>query len=171
MHIAAFNGFLESVRTLIEYDASTRVVDRYGRDALYLAAGRGHTAVSELLLQQLDTRANATDIRGWTPLFWAAGNGHGGAVSLLARYGADVDIRDRNGITPLHWAARKEQLEVVEILLLLKAHGSTNITGGKGEINQSKSDLAKLAKLLVAMMRQKSSLELWRGYEETMPEV
>ena len=35
----------------------------------------------------------------WTPLHWAVGKGHGGAVELLLQAGADVTIKDNDGVS------------------------------------------------------------------------
>ena len=41
-------------------------------------------------------------------------------VDLLLSKGADVNNKDKNGVTPLHWAAKLGHKEVVE---LLRKHG------------------------------------------------
>ena len=35
----------------------------------------------------------------WTPLHWAAGGGHVGAVEYLLQAGADVTIKDVDGVS------------------------------------------------------------------------
>jgi ankyrin repeat protein len=50
---------------------------------------------------------------GWTPLPFAAGNGHKEIVELLIAEGADVNVKDNNGWTPLHTATK----EIAELLI------------------------------------------------------
>jgi ankyrin repeat protein len=60
----------------------------------------------------------------------ACENGHLKVVSFLQQHGADLNIKDKYGWTPLHVACEKEHLEVVSFLLL---HGAdVNIKGNDG---------------------------------------
>ncbi|NSM56653.1 ankyrin repeat domain-containing protein [Wolbachia endosymbiont of Atemnus politus] len=38
------------------------------------------------------------------PLNWAFGNGHIEVVKLLLEHGANFEEKDKNELTPLHWA-------------------------------------------------------------------
>jgi len=84
--------------------------------------------------------------KGYTPLHYASHNGHAGCVTLLLEYGsschlpslankstrsdhvmfigADVNIKDQDGQTPLHAAAHSGKQEV--LLLLLEHMRTTN---------------------------------------------
>jgi ankyrin repeat protein len=44
-------------------------------------------------------------------------NGHAPIVTLLLNYGAQIDARDRDGETPLHWAALRGHKEAARRLL------------------------------------------------------
>lgn len=46
---------------------------------------------------------NEPDAEGMTLLHWACDRGHQQAVSLLLDYGADVNLQDAEGQTPLHY--------------------------------------------------------------------
>ena len=50
-------------------------------------------------------------------MHWAAENGHKEIVELLIRAGADKDLQDKDGSTPLHRAARTGHKEIVELLM------------------------------------------------------
>jgi ankyrin repeat protein len=71
---------------------------------------------------------NALDRSMRSPLFYAVMHGELGLVSELIENGADPNIRDVNGETPLHFAAREYRTEEAKLLL---AHGA--IAGAQDE--------------------------------------
>ena len=48
---------------------------------------------------------------------WAACSGHVAVAEMLIAAGAEVNLANNYGMTPLHWAARNGHLEVVQLLL------------------------------------------------------
>ncbi|MFI0448312.1 ankyrin repeat domain-containing protein [Actinomadura sp. 6N118] len=65
---------------------------------------------------------NAVDPRwpppfAWPPLSVAATRGNAEMVRLLLSYGADVNVRDSGGGTPLIWACNGEHLDCARALL------------------------------------------------------
>jgi len=85
---------------------------------LVAAAARGDVEGVRALLDA-DADANGADEAGLTPLHAAAGaRGDDAALcELLIQYGARVDVRDRDGWTPLHSAAVQGNRRVAELLL------------------------------------------------------
>jgi len=67
----------------------------------------------EKLLQENSTRANAR--RGqynWTPLHYVADLGFPGSDKILLKYGADVNVQDTKGRTPLQLATHRLATEI-----------------------------------------------------------
>ena len=82
-----------------------------------------------LQLPRIRAQANMCNNRGNSPLFFAA---TGGEVRLLCAAGADPNLPNRNGVTPLMMACMRGQYGVVEGLLecgadvnKVNAHGGT----------------------------------------------
>ena len=124
---AAGRGDLETVRAVLAERPDWLLrVGSHGRTMLWEAAYRGRLAMVDLLLNQ------GADVHAWgchfTPLlvdispYCAARAGFAEIVSLLLEHGAEVDLQDREGHTPLMAALRstiknKDKLrEVVRVL-------------------------------------------------------
>ncbi|MBK9266964.1 MAG: ankyrin repeat domain-containing protein [Polyangiaceae bacterium] len=77
-------------------------------------------------------------VKGWDvdnegdPLFLAVGMNHIEAVRLLLAHGADPNVRDNEGDSPLRFCIEKEYLEMARLLLLCGANKNINKTVGGG---------------------------------------
>ena len=82
IHIAAKNGDVTRLTTLINNSASLDVKDQYGRTPLHSAALSGHHGAVQVLI---DAKASldSGDQSRWTPLHFAASKGKVVAVQLL----------------------------------------------------------------------------------------
>jgi cytohesin len=90
-----------------------------GDDApLFGAAGRGQLRVAGFLL---DHGANVEGVNQHVPLLAAARNGNRAMVELLLSRGADVNAKESDGYTALHYAANRGFQTVTEVLLANKA--------------------------------------------------
>lgn len=99
--------------------------------ALHAAAGAGHVAVAEALIQagaSIDAAINDAE----TPLIQAAMNGWAKTVELLVREKAAVDHAETfDGYTALHWASRLGREGTVKVLLAAGADMSVKSKQGE----------------------------------------
>nr|WP_026319929.1 ankyrin repeat domain-containing protein [Siminovitchia fordii] len=119
---AGASGQLEILRLAIEAGADTKLTNRFGGTALIPASERGHVEVVRELLTHSDIDVNHINDLHWTALLEAVILGNGGEkhqkiVQLLVDHGADVNIGDRDGITPLQHAKKLGYKEIESILI------------------------------------------------------
>jgi len=115
IHLAAYRGDLEAVKSLIEGGIEVDAKDDDGTP-LHYAAMAGNEAVAQYLIDS-DANTNAGNRNGWTPLHFAAIGGSDEVARMLVAKGADVEIRSDNGQTPLLRASAEGNKEVIEVLL------------------------------------------------------
>jgi ankyrin repeat protein len=87
-----------------------------GWTPLQSAAGNGHLAVFEFLI---DTGADINRQEsnyGWTPFHSAAVNGHLAVVEFFIKKGADINTKGNNGWTPLQSASGHGHQALVELI-------------------------------------------------------
>ncbi|WP_082631761.1 ankyrin repeat domain-containing protein [Cytobacillus praedii] len=119
---AGAEGYVEILKLTIESGADPTITNRYGGTALIPASEHGYVNVIKELLANTDTDVNHVNDLGWTALLEAIILNDGDekqqqAVQLLIDYGADVNIPDKNNVTPLKHARENGFKEIEQILL------------------------------------------------------
>ena len=89
---------------------------------LCMAARRGNIPEMHELLSGGFYKINAKRSNGMTPLHWTANKGHLEATAFLLEQGADPNIRDNMGWTPLKHAQQEGHQEIADHL---RTHGAT----------------------------------------------
>ncbi|HSO02037.1 MAG TPA: ankyrin repeat domain-containing protein [Gaiellaceae bacterium] len=123
---AGAEGLLDILRLANEAGADPAITNRFGGIALIPAAERGHVEVVRYLLAESDVDVDHVNKLGWTALLEAiilsdGGPAHREIVALLIEHGADVDLADRDGVTPLAHARARGY---AGIAALLEAEGA-----------------------------------------------
>jgi len=131
--------------------------DRLKMSPLHYAAGSGQLHVVKLLVPRLG--ANSKGAAGATPLHFAVRSRHGldknrvAMVKFLLSEGADVNARDDNGKTPLHYAAECPMDDEGEIIsLLLKSGADPKSKDKKGYYPADLARLMGTIRILIAEM-------------------
>ncbi|KKO50776.1 ankyrin [Paenibacillus sp. DMB20] len=119
---AGAEGYLEILKLTIDAGADSKITNRYGGTALIPASEHGYVDVVKELLTRTDIDVNHVNNLGWTALLEAIILNDGGlkqqqTVQLLIDHGADVNIADRERVTPLQHAREKEFAEIERILV------------------------------------------------------
>jgi uncharacterized protein len=126
LHSAAM-GWLDILQIAIDAHADTTLTNRHGGISIIPASERGHVEIVRALLTRTNINVNHINNYGWTALLEAIilSNGdkaHQQIVQLLVDHGADVNLADRDGVTPLQHAREKRFTEIEHILQQAGAH-------------------------------------------------
>jgi ankyrin repeat protein len=119
--IAAVANDVATLRLLLQLGASAKqVTSRYDGTALIAAAHLGHDEVVKLLIDAGAPLDHVNNL-GWTALIESIVLGNGGprhveTLRAIVRAGANVNLADRNGQTPLQLAWQRGYTAMVEIL-------------------------------------------------------
>lgn len=118
--LAGARGYREILAMTLAHGANLKSTNRYGGTALIPACERGHVETVDMLLRA-GVDPDHVNKLGWTGLLEAVILGDGGPrhqaiVARLIEGGANVNLPDADGMTPLQHAQQRGQTEVIRLL-------------------------------------------------------
>ncbi|MBT3378792.1 MAG: hypothetical protein HN742_11425 [Lentisphaerae bacterium] len=128
--VAARDGDVDRVRTLLVGGADINAPDGAGQTALMVAAAHGHVEVATLLIEKGGDVKKA-DASGKTALMLACEDGKAKTAELLISKGANVNAATPSGYTPLFYATIANSAEMVK--LLLRSGAEVNRADARGK--------------------------------------
>jgi ankyrin repeat protein len=122
---AGARGHLEILKMTLSHGADLKSVNRYGGTALIPASERGHVETVRTLIEA-GVKVDHVNNLHWTALLEAIILGNGGErhqkiVKLLVKAGADVNLADGDGVTPLQHARARRYKEIEATLVAANA--------------------------------------------------
>ena len=162
--LAGARGYTEIVQLALARNPDFRLTNRYGGTALIPAAERGHVEVVRELLTRTKVDVNHVNNLGWTALLEAivlsdGGPRHQRIVELLLAHGADVNIADRGGVTPLAHAKSRGYAAIAAMLVKAGARCGNPIRNPslpRSPVGKSRFLLAALVGTRTARLRAPS---------------
>ena len=113
--IAAANGDLESIKSLISYRAEVNVKNKHGMTPLLYAVKGKYWNIADYLINS-GAKINASNIYGQNALFWAAYHGNAKVVHDLLVRGANYRKKTRLGQTALQMARAFGHVEAAKMI-------------------------------------------------------
>lgn len=127
LHRAVTQASITIIEMLLEKGAYVNAAGALGWTPLHVAAGLGRIAAIYLLIDK-GADIHAVDFSAQTPMWVAIRNDNGDAVETLVANGVDVNAVER-GDTPLCYAVRRNRLDLVKVLLRVKADPMIPVNG------------------------------------------
>ena len=118
--LAGASGRTEIIAAMLPLKPDLSLRNRYGGNALIPACERAHVETAKLLLTS-GIDVNHVNNLGWTCLLEIVILGDGGArhqqvAKLVLDAGADPNLADKDGISPLQHARKRGQAEVARLI-------------------------------------------------------
>ncbi|KAK2060219.1 ankyrin [Colletotrichum caudatum] len=153
--------------------------DNYGQSVFWWAAFSGRAEIAQILFNtgQVDVDSRDNGGRSLYPLnsFYAPTNNNA-APSRFLKYGVDINSKDKDGATPISWAAREAKVDAVRLLLLQESidpdtcdnTGRTPLAWVAGGCFVNEGCYEKIASLLLATKKVHVNSEDEYGYTPLM---
>ena len=136
LHEAVRYGNVEIARALLNSGANVNARDNLGKTPVMLILPKEKTAEIYKLLISFRADLSQKDMFGDTVLHTASMlNVGANTFGILVNGGADVDARNKEGVTPLSIAVQKNDLETVKLLTAAGADIHTQDTNGNSPIS------------------------------------
>jgi len=147
---AATHDQADVVKVLLGGGADVNAKDMGGYNALLRALEKKNDAVAELLLAQSNLDVNAQGFSGMTALSWYVWNNQEQKVKTLLERGANANLSDTDGDTPLHAAAQRGNIKILQMLLAAGANpNAKNKVGGTALMWAGVGGREEAARLLI----------------------
>ncbi|OJD33069.1 ankyrin repeat protein [Diplodia corticola] len=116
LHRAAWGGSCEVVKLLRQNGADPFIRDNSENKPWQVAAEKGHESIVQVLLEEEESVYDER-ILARKGLIFAAQMGYADIASSLLKKGAESAVKDKDGLTPLHWAAARGDKVLVDLLI------------------------------------------------------
>lgn len=125
LHFACAKGRKDCVKILLDNGALVNVKDKWRMTPIMYCVSTGNDDIINMLTQKFPEAINSQDTNGRSALHFSVEYGSETTVKLLLEKGADVNIQDNDGYTPLMTLlAKKENKHYLTLMKILHKNGS-----------------------------------------------
>ena len=123
LHYTVMNGNIKILNLLLENNINYESTNNRGLNVLYIAAQNNKLNMLILFKEKYKFDIESTDDEGSTPLHWACYTNSFNCVEYLLSFNINVNIQDKEGLTPLHLCIiGKNNYNIIKLLLQYKAN-------------------------------------------------
>ncbi|KAF9869827.1 hypothetical protein CkaCkLH20_12744 [Colletotrichum karsti] len=160
LHTAAREAKVSVAETLIKTEPKLAIrEDDDGRLPIHWASSSNCTEIVLLLAQLRNFNPDVQDGSGWTPLMISASiKDSEKLVNLLLQKGADVNLKNHNGQSVLHFVASKNNLDVAKNLLSRDPPASTRVRDKRGQYPIHRAAAVGSVPMVNLLVKNKSPL-------------
>ena len=116
LHVSAGNNDPSVSRILLEDGADPNIKDKWGRAPIHMAIEMNRKNSAKFLIKYPETDVNAQDNNNITALHQCSYYGYLEICRLLVEHRAILDLKNKNGQTPIEIAEEKKQSEIIKLL-------------------------------------------------------
>ena len=119
LHAATENGHYDTVKLLLE-SGSRQLGTMEGTNPVYIGVQYNQYEITKLLLKYDSSKSNIDHQipnNGHSSLYLAVGQGRLKFVKLLIKYGANINIQTKSGITPIYYSCVRRNDKILKELL------------------------------------------------------
>ena len=132
LHYACEKCKIPIINYLISQGANINEKDKWGNNVIHYASIGGYLPIVQYIIGKQSDCIDAKGGRGKTPLHCACSFANNlPVVEYLISKGANVDAKDNDSWTPLHFAANNHRPEIVKYLVSKGANKNIKNTDGK----------------------------------------
>lgn len=124
MHYAVLTDNESMIKLVHQLGADKESLDNTRRTPLHQAAYANKKTAIRVLLKDLKVNINPKDGEGGLPIHLAAMKGRTDVVDMLMAEGGNIEVKNTNGFTPMHYAALGNQSVMLQHLAS-KCHANT----------------------------------------------
>ncbi|KAL6702610.1 putative ankyrin-repeat protein [Coniothyrium glycines] len=160
IHEACREGQAAKVISLLAANPKLALLrDLDDRLPVHWAVSYNHLAIVQTLIQTKSFDVDVTDGSGWTALMMACSRRDAEQiVHLLLSRGADVNAKNNNGQTALHFCASKVNLDIARTLLAEKPPASARTKDKRGQLPLHRAAAVGSVPMIKALLQAKSPI-------------
>lgn len=136
LHISCFRGHLEIVKLLLAHGADVTSRRSNGQTPLLAVVHDSRKQdvrleIAKMLVSRHPKLVRLPNIHGIYPIHWSSGKGQEKILQFLLDKGVDINAKDKNGYTALHYITRWWGSDLS--LMLIKKGIDINATDNQGQ--------------------------------------
>ncbi|KAJ7326595.1 hypothetical protein JRQ81_016354 [Phrynocephalus forsythii] len=120
-HFAASTGQVRWLQICLQKAETPTQADINGFSALHMAALHGRLDCIKMLVEKYSVSVNLSSLRGWRPIHLVLSKEAGGlaleCLQYLIQKGANVNVQNQKGVSPLHKAASEGREDCIQALV------------------------------------------------------